>query len=279
MVMTNIADTIKAKQRSWAAERKIELNQQNRCVRLEDNLFKKLNRDAREEFEQADGSELDGHMCALHSSSALVCNVFDYWRGQDKSTLADALGVAKRITRIKFEEKFPTGVGPRSPNLDVVLFLAGDALVAIESKFTEPFGGGRKNLIQEKYFANGKKRWSQAGLPHCQKLAENLLDENYKYLDAAQLLKHMLGLANANKRQWKLLYLWFDPGGSAGEKHQKEIDHFIDAVNGDGKKVCAMTYQSLFNRLSAIPDAQHEHADYKNYLAQRYFQREKNQTT
>ena len=238
-----------------------------------------MNRDAREEFEQADGSELDGNMCALHSSSALVCNVFDYWRDQDKSTLADALGIKQHITRIKFEEKFPTGVGPRSPNLDIVLFLADDALVAIESKFTEPFGGGRKNLIQEKYFANGKKRWSQAGLSHCQKLAENLLDENYKYLDAAQLLKHMLGLANANKRQWKLLYLWFDPGGSAGKEHQNEIDRFINAVNGDGEKVRAMTYQSLFNRLSKKLNAQHEHANYKNYLEKRYFPSEKNQTT
>ncbi len=268
--MTNIADTIKAKQRSWAVERRIELNQKKRCVRLEDNLFKKMNRDAREEFEQADGSELDGNMCALHSSSALVCNVFDYWRDQDKSTLADALGIKQHITRIKFEEKFPTGVGPRSPNLDIVLFLAGDALVAIESKFTEPFGGGGKKSIQEKYFANGKKRWSQAGLPHCQKLAENLPHERYKSLDAAQLLKHMLGLANdEHKRQWELWYLWFNPGGPAGEEHQKEIERFIDAVNGDGEKVRAITYQSVFNRLSKKLGDQH--AGYKDYLAKRYF--------
>ena len=271
--MKSANSIIRSRQQLWADNGKIELDRQNWCVRLEDNLFQGLNPEAREEFEQADGSELEGKMRAPHSSSALVCNVFDYWRGQDNSPLTDALGTGAPVTRIKFEEKFPTGVGPRSPNLDVALFLADDTLMAIESKFAEPFYDGAKSPIQDKYFSEGKQRWSEAGLPHCQKLAENLRDqeklrEQYRHLEAGQLLKHMLGLASG-AQEWELLYLWYDPTGQESDNHRKEIEHFIKAVSGDGDRVRAMTYQSLFSRLSAKLDA--AHTAYTDYLRQRYF--------
>ena len=217
-------------------------------------------------------------MRALHSSSALVCNFFDYWRNQDKSALADALGIKQRITRIAFEKKFPTGLHGTPPHLDVVLTLSNETLVAVESKFLESYYAGKnKNLLRASYLPDATELWSQKGLPHCQQLAKNLHHKHFKYLDAAQLLKHMLGLANdEHKRQWKLWYLWFNPGGSAGEEHQKEIEQFIDAVNGDGEKVRAITYQSVFNRLSKKLGDQH--AGYKDYLAKRYFQNKKPQT-
>jgi len=48
---------------------------------LDDNLFEPLTPEVREEFEAGDGQELNGRgMHAVHSSSALVVNIFGYWR-------------------------------------------------------------------------------------------------------------------------------------------------------------------------------------------------------
>ena len=39
------------------------------------------------------GSELRGHVMALHSSSALAVNYFDYWTYWDKTPVLSALGI------------------------------------------------------------------------------------------------------------------------------------------------------------------------------------------
>ncbi len=78
----------------------------------------------------------------------------------------------------------------------------------------------------------------------------------------------MLGLANSEKN-WQMLYLWFDPGGAESKIHQEEIDEFINAIKSDGEKFRAMTYQSLFDRMSEVLDTSHE--KYRKYLKERYF--------
>lgn len=280
----NIAAEIKARQINWAEEREIEFDQDNRCPRLEDNLcLRKINSETRREIEQGDGGELKKdrgrkpRMHSLYSSTALACNFFDYWRSvEDSSPLAEALEFHAKIHDIEFERKFDHEVSSRWPNLDVVLTRPDQTLLAIESKFTEPFSGSKnKKYLKDEYFSCGKKRWSEFGLSGCQKLAEGLGQEHcYKHLDAAQLLKHMLGLANCGKN-WELLYLWFNPGGPEAECHEDEIEQFIRAVSHDGRDVGgggvirAMTYQELFKCVSENLDGKHE--EYRKYLEERYF--------
>lgn len=270
----DIAEEIKNQQRTWARTKSMQLSSTGySCERLEDNLFQPMNSNTREEFGEGDGNELGGKMRALNSSSVLACNFFDYWRGKNAAPLAGALGVVK-ARGVCFEQKFSTGVS--EPNLDVVVFCDEKTLFAIECKYSEPFySGKRKDFLKEKYFPRGQKLWDENGLHRCQSVAQRLHERNLRYhhLDAAQLLKHMLGLANCEKN-WILLYLWFNPGGPEAGCHEEEIKRFIDEVSHDGKvggggAIRAMTYQVLFKRMSKNLDDSHK--EYKKYLKDRYF--------
>jgi len=287
----NVADKIKDQQREWARAKYLSLSSTGySCVRLEDNLFRPMNSDTFDEFKKGDGDELDGKMRALNSSSALACNFFDYWRHvKDASSLAGALGVAD-VHGLCFEQKFTTRLPGKPPNLDVVFQVSDDSLLAIECKFTEPYSGdiAKKNRLADSYFLhkNGQKKglWGDKELHGCQDVAQRLREEElcYHHLYAAQLLKHMLGLANPKNKQskryksWDLLYLWFESTSrDSTECHKQEIDEFIknvannDGAVGDGGTICAMTYQDLFEKLSKRLDSAHE--EYRKYLAQRYF--------
>jgi len=86
--LVDVAKTIRDKQIKWAQHRRISLNSASATSKvpaayvqsLEDNLFQALDRETRAEFNAGDGRELDGHMRAVYSSSALACNVFAFWR-------------------------------------------------------------------------------------------------------------------------------------------------------------------------------------------------------
>src|SRR6266403_1316110 len=83
---------VRDQQRGWAQSRNIELDSNDRVVRLEDNFFAPLNLESRAEIEEGDGGEFGnpddvGKIYSLYSSSALVCNFFDYWRGRSLSPL------------------------------------------------------------------------------------------------------------------------------------------------------------------------------------------------
>lgn len=287
----NIADKIRNCQRKWARAEPLELSSTGySCLRLEDNLFRPMNSDTFDEFKKGDGDELDGKMRALNSSSALACSFFDYWRDKDASPLADALSVAD-VRGLCFEQKFPTGLPGNLPNIDVVFQVSDDSMLAIECKFTEPYSGdiAKKNRLANSYFLhkNGQKKelWGNKELHGCQEVAQQLRDGELccHHLYAAQLLKHMLGLANPKNKQskryekWEILYLWFDSTGKAAEHHRQEIDEFIKAVGNDdgvvggGGKIRAMTYQNLFKRLpKKLGDSHKEYQAYKYYLDQRY---------
>lgn len=84
-------DYIIAKQTAWARNRrlpligsKIERGRPAYTTLLDDNLFQPLLPDVRAAFRAADGNELNGcpaKMQAVHSSSALAVNLFQYWHG------------------------------------------------------------------------------------------------------------------------------------------------------------------------------------------------------
>ncbi len=243
---------------------------------LSDNLFAPLSAPSEEEFRNGDGDELGqpgkrGKMQALHSSSALAANVFDYWRCRDARPLATALGVPVpivKIEKIEFEQKFPTGLPGHAPNLDVVLRLSTRSLIAIESKFLEPYGAHGPGF-KETYFTSEPGLWQKAGYPQCQELAQVLHsgDPVYKWLYAEQLLKHILGLAHSGT-PWSLLYLWYEVPGEATAEHAAEAEHFGNVVSSDGIDFKVLTYQALLSNLRRHADERDR--AYVDYLSQRY---------
>jgi hypothetical protein len=243
---------------------------------LSDNLFAPLSVFTEEESRSGDGAELGrpgerGKMQALHSSSALACNFFDYWRGRDTHALASALSLPVPIVKIAFEQKFPTGLRGKAPNLDVVLRPLSGSLIAIESKFLEPYGtAGAKPGFKAKYFESNQGLWQGAGYPHCQELAKALYsrDHAFKWLNAEQLLKHILGLARGGG-QWTLLYLWYQVPGTATGEHAAEAEQFGSVATSDGIEFKALSYQTLFQDLRRHVEARDR--EYMDYLRNRYF--------
>jgi hypothetical protein len=210
-------------------------------------------------------------MRALLSSSALAVNFFDVWRTEPKDKLAEALGLPTPITQLSFEHKclkYP--VGPRSPNLDLELKLTDGRRVGVESKFAEPYRHSAAGpCLSAKYFSGPEGRWDHVGLIRAQKLAGRLAAE-WEFLDAAQLLKHLLGLASETPEKGTiLLYLWYDAATDEAARHQREITRFAEAVAGDPVAFRAVSYQDVFSKLErTLAEPQ---AGWLSYLSSRYF--------
>jgi hypothetical protein len=275
MTERNLVEALKRKQCAWAGARGFAVDRDGYCILLEENLFQPLSAACQKEFAGGDGSELGkgggrGKIQALHSSAALACNVFDYWRGRDLEPLGRVLDATITPHRLSFEAKFPTGLGGIPPNVDVVLH-GQDGVLAIESKFSEPYArSASKCYLKPKYFVDNRLVWLEVGLPGCQSVAEDLRDGRLRFdlLDAAQLLKHLLGLARCGNR-WTLLCLWYRVTGREGDQHADELREFARRISDDGARFAILTYQELFGRM--IRSLGPEHQQYLEYLGKRYF--------
>ncbi len=270
----------------WARRRAIPLQgsegergQQAYTPALEDNLFEPLSPDARREYEQGDGRELRRNMRAVHSSSALACNVFAYWKRIGQITIpAVACGLSGAgVASLRFEAKLPVsdpadrGRFPRDPNIDVLVeYAAAIPLRAtgIECKFGEPYSSRGHDGLRPAYLQD-VPFWES--LPRCRGLAEQISpdDNRFHHLHAAQLLKHVLGLRHAfGPAGFRLLYLWYDVPCPEGAAHRDELRQFSELVRGDGVDFQSLTYQELLLRL--VRDQRGGHTAYVDYLAERY---------
>lgn len=272
--MTNSLSHIERDQTQWALKTGKSLERPGYVKDLADNLMlRKLNIQTKDEFANADGSELDSKMRALVSSSALAVNFFDSWRDVPKGLLTSALKLQEPITSLRFEykcdkKKYP--VGPRSPNLDLLLTLADGQRIGIESKFVEPYRNpGTAYSLSPKYFPPGLGHWSNAGLLRAQGLV-NEIRGRWNYLDAPQLLKHMLGLRSEQPEATvELIYVWYDNDFNDAKAHRAEVERFSDSIAGDVVRFSAISYQELFRSLrDSSPDSS---PGWAAYLAERYF--------
>lgn len=277
--MSSALKSIVAAQNAWARDR--VLTDRGCNVSLDDNLFQRpMNAETLAEFRAGAGDETGfsgtqskrAKMLSLRSSSVLAVNVFDYWRHRDLRALASALGYTCEFVSLEFERPFAHGLSSAKPHLDVVVHAAGGPPLAIESKFTEPYSVApqfRSAPLAAKYM--DRKRWADVRLPACQRIAEQLgHDLTSHRLDAGQLLKHALGLANdpaghGPDGEMNLFYIWFDTGCGEAEEHRSELLSFAASVDGHlGFR--HSTYQDLFRNLSSVASG-----DYVNYLRERYF--------
>lgn len=276
--MENDREDLMRSQVAWAKSRGMAPDTRGYLATVGANLFAgRLSDPAERDFRGGGGHELgDGEgdlakMCALHSSSALAVNVFDYWAVRDRAPLQHALRLDSEILCVRFEQQFPTGLGGTPPHLDVVLEQASDELIAIECKFTEWMPRHRNvgAAFSQSYFPGSDGLWASRGLPRMQALAEAIHRRElaFEYLDAPQLLKHALGLGHQSKERFRLWYLYFEWPGKAGQAHRKEIENFVERI--DSKlQFRALPYQALIEDLAqaAAPD----HSGYIDYLRDRY---------
>src|SRR5205814_1367882 len=107
-----------------------------------------------------------------------------------------------------------------------------------------------KTFLKPKYFHDRRSLWTEAGLPGCQAVAEDLraVRHGFKVLDVTQLLKHMLALALSG-HQWSLCCLWFEMAGPVAGQHRKELTDFASQIGQDSARFSVLTYQELFARM------------------------------
>ena len=160
----NPSDYIISRQVEWARNRGLELigsqGQKGRKVyttSLDHNLLQPLHEQTRQNISNGDGGELNGNearpakMQALHSSSALGINVFDYWKvAEDLAPITASCGLSRFGSRlsgdVRFEQQFQIDKRFRyAPNLDVAIYpnTSKYKVFAIECKFTEAYNSIR----------------------------------------------------------------------------------------------------------------------------------------
>jgi hypothetical protein len=269
-------DIIKVRQREWATRKGLKFDADGYCACVDDNIFRGLSSGARTDFKNGDGTELGkgggrGKIQALHSSSALACNWFDYWRGRDLQPLSRAFRVPVPFSTVALEQKVPTGLGGIGPNLDVLLTCADGSVSAIESKFAEPYSKSKaKTSLKSKYLPDDRSLWMEGGLPGCQAVAEALGtgQHDFEVSDVAQLLKHMLALAHKFSERWRLCCLWFEVPGSVADRHRQELADFAVQIGTDAAHFSALTYQEFFAHM--VPFVGRDDWKYVAYLRDRY---------
>jgi hypothetical protein len=253
--MTNARSQILRQQQDWAANRKVAVDSSGSYTEtLDANLLQPLPRDTLADFQRGSGDELGcngrrGKMQALHSSSALAVNVFDYWRGRSLAWVMGVLSLTSEPSSLRFEAQFPTGLPGKPPNLDLAFELTDQRTVAVESKFTEPYGHvNHAAPFKPKYFPTGNGLWHDHALPRCQRLANRLHrgELQFQCLNAAQLLKHVLGLSQPSVGLFTLFYLWYAVPSDESRQHGEEIKVFAEET-GSELDFRALTYQELFS--------------------------------
>ena len=240
--------------------------------------------EVKEEFKRGDGKELDtgtgsAKIQAVHSSAALTCNIFCYWRkNKNYARITEALRIpSKEIESINFEEKLQIGKDvnrkkfPRDPNMDVFIKYEGgkQKAVGIECKFSEAYSTQGHDGLRKAYLEE-ESLWT--GIPNIRKLAGKICphDKENKYLHAAQLIKHILGLKHFSDgiEKFRLVYLWYDVPFDVGYLHRREIEKFTEVAAADGIKFQAITYQEVIINLSQAE--KDNHPDYIRYITSRY---------
>jgi len=282
---------IHAKQVQWAMNRgialvgsKVERGRPAYTSELDQNLFEPLLPDVREYFQKGDGAEISDSqdspdkMQAVHSSSALGVNIFQYWHTINQvPSIAAACGFCRKgnktSEKIVFEDKYPIDEKKFRfpPNIDVVIHNSDSAKIkrfAIECKFSEAYTSQGHSRMKSAYI---KYNLIWEDIQNIYEMAKSLSQDGneFRILHAAQLIKHILGLKRQfGKEGFKLLYLWYDVLGEEGAIHKKEIAKFSKVTKSDGVKFHALSYQELIVKL--CNEYRSDHGDYIRYISERY---------
>jgi hypothetical protein len=197
------------------------------------------------------GVIMPAKFCAPHSSSALAVDTFGPFRHQPAHLRLDGrIG----FTSAQFEYRCDNGLRTRHlPHFDFFAESPG-SVIAVESKFLEPLGtkeveckpqydgpfrgaGGRALIAEEPWRAIFEEL--KSGKLH------------YVCIDAAQLVKHYLGLrVRFDQRHRTLLYLFWEPANvqevAAFRTHRKEVVDFAARVKDCDTRFAFVSYAELW---------------------------------
>jgi hypothetical protein len=202
----------------------------------------------------AGGKEIEsGKLASPESSAALAVNTFG-WFVERPHLLPPLPGLAHtgmpRMVDVEYCARFPWS-GGRHPWLDAVVE-TDTHLIGIESKRYEPYRDRKNVSLSTSY---DRPVWGDRMGPF-ERMRDRLRSGQalFKYLDAAQLVKHAFGLvtdARRRNRKPALLYLYAEPSrlGSSAispstfEAHRQEIAALAEAVAGAEVEFSAASYR------------------------------------
>jgi hypothetical protein len=168
---------------------------------------------------------------AAHSSSALAVNTFGVFR---QSTAGLELAGESVFTSLEFEYPCPTGAGRGVANLDVVA-QAKNCVVGVESKLRE-FLRSKPAQFSPKYDRVIESLADRSWTAFFQDLKRK--PTALRHIDAAQLVKHYLGLRNTFKNQRTvLLYLFWEPTNAT--RHEA---YRVHAAEVNKQRACSQAY-------------------------------------
>lgn len=191
-------------------------------------------------LDKAGGNEIaSGKFASPQSSAALAVNGFGWFldRPADLPPFPGLEHCDWPAIRVDVERqmRFPWR-GGRHPWLDAAVETL-DCLIGVESKRYEPFRDRKKAKLSDAYdrdvWGEGMEQWCAMrdllrAEPHY-----------YRYLDAAQLVKHAFGISTQAHKCGKepiLLYLFAEPSDAGSPEifttHRTEITDFLDRVRG-----------------------------------------------
>ena len=207
----------------------------------------------REVYDNAAGNEIaSGKFASPQSSAALAANGFGWFLERPGEcplfpSIADLAGPVREVA-IERELRFPWS-GGRHPWLDAVLW-TDTHVIGVESKRYEPFRDSKVAELADAYDRDG---WGEAMQGWC--AMRDLLrtdPRRYKHLDAAQLVKHALGLATESNRSGLspvLVYLYAEPQDACRSPqeaflaHRREIEDFHAIVSGNRVHFAACSWR------------------------------------
>ena len=221
------------------------------------------------ELSKTDDGEPKFH--AVHSSCALCVNNFAMVKYHKENI---SLFGSSAFKVAQFERKLKTGIS--TPNLD--FYLRNDtSVIGIESKFTEILKAeiDHTNENLDKYLVDKLKL--PAGFNDIIEYYINCKEK--LHLDAAQLLKHMMGMFNETAEvkagaKLCLVYLYWipanlkkdDPEFEIYQKHEEELKKFKEQISGFSVKFEAYSYTDFWKTL----EKNEELKTYVDKLRKRY---------
>jgi hypothetical protein len=203
-------------------------------------------------FGQAAGNEIaSGKFASPHSSAALAANGFGWFIDRPSDcplfpVIADLQGPVREVA-VERELRFPWR-GGRHPWLDAVLWTDAH-VIGVESKRHEPFRDAKVAELSEAY---DREVWGEGMEGWCaMRDALRAQPRRYRHLDAAQLVKHALGLASEGTRSGLspvLVYLYAEPQDADYSPdtfiaHRREIEDFHAVVGGDRVRFAACSWR------------------------------------
>jgi hypothetical protein len=180
---------------------------------------------------------------AAHSSAGLAANTFGPFLREERGIpIEDATFTGET----HLEVTCPSGLRGTPPTLDCLV--DGPVVLAVESKCTEPFSAHVAR------FADDYARAMATAHPTWRREYERLVEDptRYRYLDAAQLLKHYLGVRRQfPRRPVALAYIYWEPTNAheiaACGIHAAELTEFRKRVRDPKLPFIAMPYPELWD--------------------------------